>query len=71
VTRPSYTYRIIDSPLPVADYQSTIDVADAGGTTIIWAGAFDGKDASDADAVGVIEGIYQGGLDSLGVKPTP
>ncbi len=28
----SYTYKILESPLPVANYESTIDVEDAGGT---------------------------------------
>lgn len=67
----SYTYKILESPLPVANYESTIEVEDAGGTTIVWAGTFDAKDAFDADAVGVIEGIYQGGLDSLAAKAKP
>jgi Polyketide cyclase / dehydrase and lipid transport len=64
----SYTYRIVESPLPVANYESTIEVEDAGGTVIVWSGTFDAKGAPDADAVGVIEGIYQGGLDSLAAK---
>ena len=65
----SYTYKILESPLPVANYQSTIEVEDEGGTTIEWAGTFDAKGAPDAEAVGVIEGIYQGGLEALAAKP--
>ena len=67
----SYSYRIIESPLPVANYASTIAVEDEGGTTIVWTGKFDAKGAPDADAIGVIEGIYQGGLDSLAAKVSP
>lgn len=67
----SYTYRIIESPLPVANYESTIEVEDEGGTTIVWSGEFDAKGAPDADAVAVIAGIYQAGLDSLVAKAKP
>lgn len=67
----SYTYKILESPLPVANYESTIAVDDEGGTTIVWSGEFDAKGAPDADAVAVIEGIYQGGLDSLAAKAKP
>ena len=70
-TRPSYTYRIIDSPPPVANYQSTHRrrgmpaAPPSSGPAVRRA-----RSACDADAVGEIEGIYQG-LDLLGVKPTP
>lgn len=64
----SYTYAILESPLPVDGYQSTIHVVEDGGTVIAWEGTFDAKGAPDADAVAVIEGIYQGGLDSLAKK---
>ncbi|MGD9509105.1 MAG: SRPBCC family protein [Geminicoccaceae bacterium] len=64
----SYTYAILESPLPVESYQSTIHVVEDGGTVIAWEGTFDAKGAPDAEAVAVIEGIYQGGLDSLAKK---
>lgn len=64
----SYTYAILESPLPVDGYRSTIHVIDEGGTVIAWEGTFDAKGAPDADAVAVIEGIYQGGLESLAKK---
>lgn len=67
----SYTYKIIESPLPVANYESTIEVEDEGGTTIVWSGEFDAKGAPDVDAIGVIEGIYQSGLDSLAARAKP
>lgn len=67
----SYTYKIIDSPLPVANDESTIEVEDEGGTTIVWSGEFDAKGAPDADTIGVTEGIYQSGLDSLAAKAKP
>lgn len=67
----SYTYTIIESPLPVANYKATIEVEDEGGTAIVWAGTFDAKGATDTEAVAVIEGIYQGGLESLAAKSKP
>ena len=38
---------------------------------IEWAGSFDAKGAPDADAVAVIEGIYDAGLTSLAAKAKP
>jgi hypothetical protein len=64
----SYSYTVVESPLPVDNYQSTIQVVEDGGTVIEWEGRFDAKGAPDADAVAVIEGIYQSGLDSLASK---
>jgi len=65
-TATSYTYEIVESPLPVANYSSTISVtADGDGTLVDWQGNFDAKDVPDADAEGVIAGIYQAGLDEI------
>jgi Polyketide cyclase / dehydrase and lipid transport len=62
----SYTYSIIDSPLPVANYSSTISVAaDGAGSKITWIGKFDAKGASDAEAMKVMNGVYQAGIDAL------
>lgn len=71
----SFTYNIIDSPLPITDYLSSVGVKanSAGGTTVIWVGQFRRKSAvdnppegeSDAGAVGFIIGAYQGGLANL------
>jgi uncharacterized protein YndB with AHSA1/START domain len=62
----TYSYSILESPLPVANYVSTITVAPkGGGSTVSWTSIFDAKGASDADAQGAIEGIYNAGLESL------
>lgn len=63
----SYTYAIVESPLPVADYVSTISVTAAadGKSTVTWSSSFDAKDASDEDAVNAIAGIYDAGLNNL------
>jgi polyketide cyclase/dehydrase/lipid transport protein len=62
----SYTYSIVEGPLPVTNYVSTISVAAAGtGSTITWSGKYDAKGASDADAKKTMDGVYQGGVDQL------
>lgn len=65
----SYSYIIIESPLPVDDYSSTISVKPHGaGSTITWTGDFKAKGASDAKAAEVIGGIYDAGLGALKAK---
>jgi uncharacterized protein YndB with AHSA1/START domain len=62
----SYTYEIVESPLPVTDYVSTLAVmAGADGSLITWSGEFAAKGASDEQAIEVISGIYQSGLAAL------
>ncbi|ODN69439.1 SRPBCC family protein [Methylobrevis pamukkalensis] len=62
----TYTYTIVESPLPVANYESTLTVkAEDGGSEIEWEGEFDAKGASDDDAKKVIEGIYTSGIDGI------
>lgn len=66
-------YRIMTSPLPVADYVSTLKVRKAkeGGSTIVWSADFRRKDenpaegADDAGAKKVVAGIYTAGLESV------
>jgi mxaD protein len=74
----SYTYRIIDSPLPISDYKSTLTVKAGkdGATVVTWVGHFKRKNPadappeaeSDAGAVKLITGVYQGGLSNLKKK---
>jgi Polyketide cyclase / dehydrase and lipid transport len=62
----SMTYAIIESPLPIADYVSTISVDEAGdGATITWSSTFNAADVTDAEALEVMTGIYRAGLDQL------
>ncbi|MEY2932061.1 MAG: hypothetical protein RL033_2810 [Pseudomonadota bacterium] len=63
-----YAYTIEEGPLPVAGYRSTLSVRDRGasrGCEVFWSGEFTPAGASEADAVGVIRGIYRAGLDTL------
>ena len=67
----AYGYAILESPLPVANYVSTIavkDGAEAGTAAITWSSTFDPKGASEAEASKVIGGIYDAGLSSLKAK---
>lgn len=62
----AYTYKIVSSPLPVANYRSTISVSpDPKGSSVKWVGAYDAKGASDAEAKKVIDGIYDAGEKGL------
>jgi uncharacterized protein YndB with AHSA1/START domain len=62
-----YTYSIINSPLPVANYTATIRVMDdgSGNSTVEWASEFNADGAPENDAIDVIQGIYQAGFDNL------
>ena len=61
-----YSYAITDSPLPVADYHSTIEVHQEGDEAVVeWMGRFEPKGASAEDAQKTIQEIYQAGFDNL------
>jgi Polyketide cyclase / dehydrase and lipid transport len=66
----SYSYTILQSPLPVSDYHSTISVTKKGsGSEITWKGNFKAANgASDADATKAIQGIYDSGVASIAAK---
>ncbi len=62
----SMTYSIIESPLPIADYVSTIAVTQADdGATITWSSSFDAAGVTDQEALELMTGIYRAGLDAL------
>lgn len=63
----AYTYRIDQSPLPVKNYVATLRVRDAGQNAcqVEWEATFEPAGASEDEAVKVIGGIFQGGLDNL------
>ncbi len=65
----SYSYVIVESPLPVADYKSTFTVKGSGdSSTVTWTGSFQPKGADEAAAKKVVQGIYSGGLAALKAK---
>jgi len=62
-----YSYAITESPLPVANYESTISITPAadGKSVVKWTSSFNAKGASDEEAVKTITGIYDAGLNNL------
>lgn len=65
----SYSYTILQSPLPVSDYESTIRVSPSGsGSKVSWNGTFKAKGAPDSVAEDAIGGIYDAGLKSIAEK---
>ena len=63
----TYQYRIIESPAPVIDYVSTIQVKETpAGSTVVWSSRFNVRaGTSEADAKRLISGVYRAGLDNL------
>lgn len=63
----SQSYSIVDGPLPVSDYNSTIKVTagDEGTSTVDWSGTFNAEGADDETASKIISGIYTAGLSAL------
>jgi len=63
----SQSYSIVDGPLPVADYYSTIKVTaeDDDKCTVDWTGKFKADGADDDTASKIISGIYTAGLSAL------
>ena len=64
----SYSYRITESPLPITDYVSKLEVkAVKGGSNVVWSSNFHVKDgASEEEMKKTISGVYRAGLDNLG-----
>ncbi len=62
----SLQYSILDGPLPVADYLSTMKVTPSeDGCELEWSSEFNAAGASDEDARTAMTGIYQMGFDGL------
>lgn len=61
------SYSILDGPLPVSDYHSTIKVTagENGTCTVDWTGRFNADGADDAAATKIVSGIYTAGLSAL------
>jgi len=71
----TYTYDIVESPLPIDHYQAslTVKASTAGGSTVTWIGTFKRKNPrdnvpeaeSDAGTMKLISGAYQAGLQTV------
>ncbi len=66
----SYSYDILESPLPVKGYSATFAAKrdSLGGTDLTWTAKFDAKGKSDAEAAAVITGIFSSGLKAIKEK---
>lgn len=62
-----YSYSILSSPLPVANYTGTIRITeeDDGSCSVEWSSDFEASGASEPDAVKTMQGIYEAGFENL------
>ena len=63
-----YSYSIMNSPLPVANYTATIRVReDEGGknSVVEWSSEFNPAGAPESDAIQAIQGVYEAGFANL------
>lgn len=62
----TYTYSILNGPLPVADYTATIRVRESGlGCSVEWSSEFTPSGAPESDAAAAIRGVYEAGFENL------
>ena len=64
----TYTYSILEGPLPVSGYEATLRVEeskDGKSCKVEWASSFEPAGASEPEAVKVIRGIYEAGFENL------
>lgn len=63
----TYSYSILKSPLPVANYTAVLTVRDdgKGGSEVTWSSDFEPAGQPEADASRVIEDIYKAGFENL------
>lgn len=69
----SYSYRILEAPFPVEDYQATLSVqGDVHAARVEWRGSFTPVGVSEQEAVRLFQGIYEDGLSALAARfPAP
>ena len=65
----SYSYSIVEGPLPVTGYRATLVVAPVdGGCEILWRSDFEAAGVDDEVAKDVVAGIYEAGFLALSEK---
>ena len=71
----SYSYEIVESPLPVKNYSAKLwvepDDRDPARTVIHWDATFDANGKSDEEATKVVSDIFMAGLKSIKQKTLP
>ena len=64
----TYSYSVVETPLPVAGYHARLHVresADGSSCTVAWTSEFEASGAPESEAVKVIRGLYEAGFDNL------
>lgn len=64
----TYSYSVVETPLPVAGYHASLHVrgaADGHSCTIAWSSEFQSSGAPESEAVRIIRGLYETGFDNL------
>lgn len=64
----TYTYSIVQGPLPVAGYTASLRVEeskDGKSCTVEWSSEFEPSGAPEPEAIKVIRGIYEAGFGNL------
>lgn len=66
-SKTSYTYIITKSPLPLSNYRSTLEVKDLGNgkSEFTWRSVFFADGVSDAEAINIIAGLYEGAVEII------
>lgn len=62
----TYSYSIVDSPLPIKSYKATIKVSGKGkGCKVEWSSEFEASTGFENDVLKDLQGMYQSGFDNL------
>ena len=62
----TYSYAIPEGPLPMMNYQSTIQLRPDGDQTILeWTSTFEPEAGKEDELTGMIESVYLAGIDHL------
>jgi len=66
----TYSYSIVDSPLPIKNYKATIKVTGKGpggkgGCQVEWSSEFEASTGFENDVLKDLQGMYQSGFDNL------
>ena len=67
----TYSYSIEEGPFPVTDYTATIAVSQSGEEThVVWSATFEPSGATESEAVDVMRGVFDVGLEAIRQKFT-
>jgi hypothetical protein len=64
----TYSYSVLETPFPIRNCTGTIRVkpsTNGTGCTVEWSGDFQAANVPENEAIRIIQGIYQVGLDNL------